>query len=59
MRVVLSGWTNVVFKMVHCVFRLVSCVFKLVEWWRIGEGVGIAHGILWCGNLRTFIVQQL
>lgn len=32
MRVVLSGWTNVVFKMVHCVFRLVRCVFKLVEW---------------------------
>ena len=29
---------------------------RMVEDW---EGVGIAHGILWCGNLRTFIVQQL
>lgn len=31
----------------------------LGEWWRIGEGVGIAHGILWCGNLRTFIVKRI
>lgn len=31
MRVVLSGWTNFVFKMVHYVFKMVHCVFRLVR----------------------------